>query len=185
MRQSRPRNLDLSAPTRLHGHVVVRFDYQLFVVVQVEQHLRPELGGHAARPGHGIGMGTVHQRLDDSVIGRVHMVGQRKHANAVTVVRVETQRRLDPIVETDLFKVNVERISLTGLRRPVTVFRRLIVGRPFANVTFFYRVRSLPHYETIKMNNTNNLLYFVRFALIYKPCVIFILKKLRKIKIKF
>lgn len=150
MRQSIRRNLDLSAPTRLHGHVVVPFDNQLFVVVHIEQRLRPELGGHAARPGYGIGMGTVHQRLDDCVIGRVHMVGQRKHANAVAIVRVETQRRLDPIVETDLFKVDVERMPLTDLRRPVIDFRRLIVGRPFANVTFFYRIRSLPHCETIQ-----------------------------------
>lgn len=140
----RPRS---PAPALVHGHVHVVLDHGLAVVIQVEQRLRLQLGGHAAGPGHGRRLDGADQRLEHRVVGRVHVVGQRKRALTVTVVRIVAGRRLDPVAELDVGEVHVQRVSLADLflRPGPVVSAGLIVGRrPFAAQMPFHHRRRRP-----------------------------------------
>lgn len=121
---TRVRRLLSPATAFLHDHVGVVFHHQFALVVHVEQRLRRQLGRHATRPGHRGRIHRVHQRLHDCVVGSVHVVGQRERALAVTVVRVVTLRRLDPVGESDLLEVHIQWIPLADFLFRLSVRRR-------------------------------------------------------------
>lgn len=129
----------LSTSTFLYGHIRVVFHHHFFLVVHVEERLRPQLGGNAARLGHGPRIDRVHQRLHDCVIGRIQVVCQRERAQAVAVVRLVPLRRHYPVVESDLLEIHVQRIPLTyfllrffvlGHCASIAVIRRSFVPVP-------------------------------------------------------
>lgn len=101
-----------AAAASLDHHLLIVFQHHPVRLVQVEHRNCTELGGNAAGFGN-IGVDRVNQRLYDSVIGGVQVIGQWKRTLAVTVVRLVSGRRHDPVVPTHVAEVDVERVPPT------------------------------------------------------------------------
>lgn len=67
-------SLRLAAAASLDHHLLIVFQHHPVRFVQVKHGDCAELGGHAAGFGD-VGVHRVHQRLYDSVIGGVEMIG--------------------------------------------------------------------------------------------------------------
>ena len=95
----------------LDDHVVIIFEDDLVILVDVEHGDGGELGRDATRPRHGSRVHRVHQRLHDCVIRGVEVIGQRERAVALAVVGVVARWGDDPVVPADVAKVDVERMA--------------------------------------------------------------------------
>ena len=103
----------------LDDHVVVVFQDDFIVLVDVEHGDGRELGGDAAGAGHGAGVDRIDQRLDDGVIGRIQMIGQGEGAVSVAVVGVVSGWRHDPVVPAHVAEVDVEGLPAAVIPAPL------------------------------------------------------------------
>lgn len=101
-----------AASASLHHHLLIVLQHHPVRLVQVQHGNRTELGGNTAGFGN-VGVHRVNQRLYDSVIGGVQVIGQGKRTLAVTVVRLVSRRSHDPVVPAHVAKVHVKRVSPT------------------------------------------------------------------------
>lgn len=120
--------VDSTASASLDDHVVIVFEDDFVVLVDVEHRDGRELSGYAAGAWHGARIDRMNQRLDDGVIRRVEMVWQRKWAVAVAVVSVVAGRRHDPVIPAYVAKVDVEGLATAIV--PSTFTLVLLLGRP-------------------------------------------------------
>lgn len=97
-----------TAPATDHGHVLVVFEHDLVLLVQVEHRDGGQLGRDAAGLRRVARTDRVDQRLDDRVVRRVQMVRDRKLAVALAVERFVPGRCHDPVAPADVAKVHVE-----------------------------------------------------------------------------
>ena len=97
-----------TASASLDDHVVIIFEYDLVILVDVQHGDGRELGGDATGPRNGARIDRMNQRLNDGVIGRVEMIGQRERTIAVTIIGVIARRCHDPVVPADVVKVDVK-----------------------------------------------------------------------------
>ena len=84
------RNEGSAASARFDDHVVVVFEDDFVVFVNVEHGDGGELGGDAAGARHRSRIDRVDQRLDDGVVGRVQVIRQLERALAVAEVGIVT-----------------------------------------------------------------------------------------------
>lgn len=94
------------ATAALNDHVFVLLQYNVAFVEEIQHGDRRELGGRAARLWYLTRADQVHQRLDDRVIGRVHMSVQREIAFAAAVICVVPVRCYDPVLENKYSSVS-------------------------------------------------------------------------------
>ena len=87
------------ASAGFHDHVTVLFQYNVRIVVEVEDGDGRKFDGRAARFGHPVRVHQVHERLHDGVIGRVHVSVQRERALAVAVECRIAVRCDDPVLQ--------------------------------------------------------------------------------------
>jgi len=127
------------AATRLDNHVLVVFDDNLVVAVDVQHRDRTHPGRDAARPGHQGRVDGVDQRLHDGVVGGVQIVGHVIRTLARAVERLVAGRRHDPVVPADLAEVDVQRPATTAEVAPLALSGRapsdaavLVRRRPLA-----------------------------------------------------
>lgn len=114
--------------TAQHRHVLVVLQNDLVLLVQVEHGYRAEGGRYAAGLRHQARVRRVDEILDDRVVGRVEVVGQREGTVAVAVEGVVARRRDDPVVPADVREVHVERMPATVLAAVLAPI--LAQGRP-------------------------------------------------------
>ena len=87
------------ATAALDDHVFVLLQYNVAFVEEIQHGDRRELGGRAARLWYLTRANQMHQRLDDRVIGRVHMSVQREIAFAAAIICVVSVRCYDPVLQ--------------------------------------------------------------------------------------
>ena len=133
------RNEGSAASARFDDHVVVVFEDDFVVFVNVEHGDGGELGGDAAGARHRSRIDRVDQRLDDGVVGRVEVVGQGVRTVAVAVKGLVSGRRYDPVVPADVAEVDVERVA-SAVVAPSLAFVFLL-GGAFAAAAGFAVVR--------------------------------------------
>jgi len=79
-------------------HVAVFLEYDIGVVVEVQDGDGGKFGGSAAGLRHGQRLHEVRQRLHDCVVCRVHLSVQRERTLAVAVECSVAFRSYDPIL---------------------------------------------------------------------------------------
>lgn len=95
-------------------HIIVLLQHHVLIVVKVQQVNAEEFVRHAAGRLDAFGQFEgVDDGLDRGVVGGSHVLTQGKRTGAFAVVRVVSARRHDPPRPADLFKVHVERQTLT------------------------------------------------------------------------
>lgn len=85
----------------LDDHVFVFLEDHVAVVQEIEYGDRRQFGGRATGLGHFSRAHQVHQCLNYSVVGSVHVCVQREIALSTTVVRVVSIRRDDPVLRNE------------------------------------------------------------------------------------
>lgn len=86
------------ATAALDDHVFVLLEYNVALVEEIQHGDRREFGRGAARFWHLTRAHQVHQRLDDRVVGRVHVSVQREIAFAAAIICVVPVRCYDPVL---------------------------------------------------------------------------------------
>ena len=86
------------ASAALDHHVPVLLEDDIGRLVKVQDGDARELCGRAAGLGHILRLHEVHQRLDDGVVGGIHVGVEGEGALAVAVERLVAVRRDDPVL---------------------------------------------------------------------------------------
>ena len=113
-------------------HVVVLFQNDVFVVVEVEQTDRVQFVRHARwRLQILADAQRVHDALDRRVVRRLLVLPERERTAALAVVRVVALGRDDPPRPADLVEVDVEFVTRAGLLATARVLEA-VGGAPLA-----------------------------------------------------
>lgn len=102
-------------PTAGGDHFVVLFQYDVLIVIEVQQTNGIKFVGYAAgRVDIGSYLESVHDALNRGMIRRLLVLPEREGTDALAVVGVVALWRNDPPGPADLLEVNVHLLTLTG-----------------------------------------------------------------------
>ena len=103
-------------------HVVVLFQDDVLVVVEVQQTDGVEFVGHTRRRAQVLADAQgVHDALNRRMVRRLLVLPERERTAALAVIGVVALRRDDPARPADLVEVDVQLVSRAGLLAPTRV----------------------------------------------------------------
>lgn len=114
------------ASAAFHNHVLVFFKIHICLVDVVQHRDWDQFCWSAARFGHLGRMIQVYQRLDDRMVGGVHVCIEREVTFATAVVRSIAFRCNNPFMPLQIFEANVQLLNPAAL---VLVVRLVILER--------------------------------------------------------
>ncbi len=100
----------LPTATLFYHHVLILFVHDVVTGVYVKYTDGAEFCGDATARRSAVGVHGVHERLNDGVVGRLQVRPQWEVAHALAVVGFVIQRSDDPVVPSQLFEIDMQRL---------------------------------------------------------------------------